>query len=233
MSTLPNYTPFYGGGQVANPANVILSSGAPNSSLLSENRVGTVAVDNANANVYALASKSGGVDTWFLLGGNSAGLNGLAADSGSASPSGNSINLFGTANQIDTSGSGSTITFALDSSLIAPGSITATTSIASALGDITAYNGNVVLSTVGNKLQIQANSTQGSVGTFTLGGGATTIVPNSAVTASSLIYLQVGALGTVTVPSALAVISQIAATSFTVKPSDASDTSVVSFLIIN
>lgn len=67
MTTLPNYTPYYGGGQVANPANVILTSGAPSSSLLSENRIGTLAIDNATGIQYILASKSGGVDTWDEL----------------------------------------------------------------------------------------------------------------------------------------------------------------------
>lgn len=67
MTTLPNYSPFYGGGQVANPANVIATSGAPNSAVLSENRVGTLAIDNATGIQYILASKSGGVDTWDEL----------------------------------------------------------------------------------------------------------------------------------------------------------------------
>lgn len=67
MTTLPNYTPFYGGGQVANPANVISTSGAPNSSILSENRVGTIAIDNSAGIQYILASKAGGIDTWDQL----------------------------------------------------------------------------------------------------------------------------------------------------------------------
>lgn len=64
MTTLPNYTPFYGGGQVSNPANVILTSGAPSSSVLTENRIGTLAIDNSAGVQYILASKSGGIDTW-------------------------------------------------------------------------------------------------------------------------------------------------------------------------
>ena len=73
MTTLPNYTPSYGGGQVNNPANVIPTSGTPNETVLTENRVGTLAVDNANATVYALSSKSGGVDTWTTIGSSTSG----------------------------------------------------------------------------------------------------------------------------------------------------------------
>lgn len=113
MTTLPNYSPFYGGGQVANPSNVILTSGAPSGSVLTENRVGTLAVDNANNNIYGLTSKSGGVDTWSLLGGTTAGLNGLAADTGTATPSSNSITIAGTSAQVHTAGSGHTITVSL------------------------------------------------------------------------------------------------------------------------
>ena len=109
MPTLPTpITPYYGGGQVQNPANVIATVGAP-STKLTEDKVGTLAVDNAAANIYGLASKSGGVDTWFLLGGSGAGLNGLAADSGSATPSGNSITISGGSTGLTTLGSGHTI----------------------------------------------------------------------------------------------------------------------------
>lgn len=66
MPTLsPKVTPYYGGGQVPNPANVIQTSGAPSSK--SEQDLGTIAVDNALGNIYMLASKIGG-STWDLIG---------------------------------------------------------------------------------------------------------------------------------------------------------------------
>lgn len=71
MPTLPTpMTPYYGGGQVQNPANVIPTVGEP-SNKLTEDKVGTLAVDNAAATIYGLASKSGGVDTWVEMGSSS------------------------------------------------------------------------------------------------------------------------------------------------------------------
>lgn len=66
MSSLPRNTPFYGGGQVPNPANVIQISGSP-PSVLTEDNLGTLAVDNSTASVFILASKSGGSDTWVQV----------------------------------------------------------------------------------------------------------------------------------------------------------------------
>lgn len=110
MPTLsPQTTPYYGGGQVVNPANVIKTSGAP-STKLTEDGLGTIAVDNANANAYILTSKSGGVDTWYLMGGASSGLTGLEADdAGTATPSGGVITVSGSSTGLTTTGSGSTI----------------------------------------------------------------------------------------------------------------------------
>ena len=71
MSTLPQYTPYYGGGQVGNPSNVIRTSGPP-STKLTEDRIGTMAIDNAAGQGYILVSKSGGNNTWAQISGISA-----------------------------------------------------------------------------------------------------------------------------------------------------------------
>lgn len=114
------------------------------------------------------------------------------------------------------------------------GSLTTTTTLTATLGNITATNGNLAMGTAGNKLIIPATSNATcSAGTFVLGGGATTVVDNSAVTANSIIILTTQALGTVSVASTLAVTSTIASTSFTVTPSQETDTSTVAYLIIN
>lgn len=114
------------------------------------------------------------------------------------------------------------------------GALTATTTLTATLGNITATNGNLSLATDGNKLLIAATSSATcSAGTFALSGAATTVISNSAITASSLILLTTQALGTVVVASTLAVTSKIAATSFTVTPSQATDTSTVAYIIIN
>lgn len=110
MPTLsPQVTPYYGGGQVVNPANVIPTSGAP-SNKLTEDKIGTIAVDNAAGNIYGLASKSGGVDTWVLLGGSSGAIS----------------NVVGTANQITVNVASNVATISLPSAITVPGSLTMT-----------------------------------------------------------------------------------------------------------
>lgn len=67
MPTLSTQTtPYYGGGQVVNPANVIQTSGAPSANLV-EQGLGTLAVDNAASTVYCLTSKTGGTAHWSAL----------------------------------------------------------------------------------------------------------------------------------------------------------------------
>lgn len=59
-------TPYYGGGQVSNPANVIQTSGAPSSA--NKQPIGTIAVDNGNAVAYINVSLSGGTANWQQIG---------------------------------------------------------------------------------------------------------------------------------------------------------------------
>lgn len=108
MTTLPNYTPFYGGGQVQNPANVLSTVGAP-SNKLTEDRLGTIKIDNAGAAGYMLVSKSGGVDTWAFIAGSGTGVTSIAADSGTATPALGVITLSGGSTGLTTSASGSTV----------------------------------------------------------------------------------------------------------------------------
>ena len=113
--------------------------------------------------------------------------------------------------------------------------VTAGTGVTATTGNITATNGNLVMSHVGNKLVIPASaSATCSAGTFTLSGAATTVVACSAVNAggTSLIFFQPVTLGTVAVASTFTY-TQIGSTSFTVTPSASTDTSVVAYLIIN
>ncbi len=89
--------------------------------------------------------------------------------------------------------------------------------------------GQLVLSTIGKGISI-AEGTNAKMGVATLVTG-TKVVATTAVTANSRIFLTCQSLGTVTVPSALAVSARTAATSFTILASDSSDTSVVAWLI--
>ena len=250
MPTLsPPTTPYYGGGQVTNPANVIPTSGPP-SALAIHNAVGTIAVDNTNAIIYGLASVSGGVATWAILGGSASAVATLSGDTGTATPSGGNIKISGTANQVTTAASGATVTLCLPSAITAPGSLVTTTSLASTTtmtagtgltattGNITATAGNLI-STAGNlqlngatnSVKINASApTTSAVGLVTLSGSATTTLTSSAITANSIILFSLKTLGTLT---ASAITYTTTGGSATITPAGSTDTSVYGYMIIN
>ena len=92
MTTLGVTVPFYGGGQVANPANVIYPDTTPSSNL--KVRLGTIAIQGGSA--YMAVAATGGSTTWAPIGGGSSEvstINGL-------SPVGGNIIIAGTANQV-------------------------------------------------------------------------------------------------------------------------------------
>lgn len=248
MPTLsPQVTPYYGGGQVPNPANVLQSTAAP-SSAFTEDKLGTLLVDYNNGNIYGLAQKANGQDTWVLLGGSSGAVS--------------AVN--GTANQITANTAGNVVTLSLPSAITTPGSLTTTTSlsatttitagtgitattgnisatagavnagtsITATLGNITATNGNLVLSTAGNKISI-ATGANASVGTSVAMTAGTVTVSTTAVTASSKIFLTAntpgGTPGILSAPTA----SIVAGTSFVINSSSNTDTSTVNWWIVN
>lgn len=139
------------------------------------------------------------------------------------------------------------VVLSIPSAFIAPGSITATTSLTATLGNITATNGNIVRGTAGNKDVYTSVATDGtaganSAGTATLTGGAITI-NTTAVTASSIIRLYrqgIGATGAAAL-GILTTANVVAATSFDIRAVQAadatalqaSDVSVVAWEIVN
>jgi len=228
MTTLPNYTPYYGGGQVANPANVLQLLEAPSDAVLSENRLGTIGILNSSGAIYMLSSKSGGLDTWKLLstsggaGSFTTLTNTLAYTLGTAQAANNStIGSGQTSGTIVIGGSAATGAITLGSSsgtqivnvgtgsganavnicsggsgivsignatgnTSVTGSLTASTSLTATLGNITATNGNLSLSTIGNHLEI-AGGTLGFVGSGNLTNGVL-VVNNTNIAAGDLIY---------------------------------------------
>lgn len=214
---------------------------------------GTLWLNTANSTAFMWP----GSGSWISLGSGTTGaIVTLTGGSGGAlSPTAGNMNILGTANQITSTGSGSTITFSLPAAITAPGSLTTTTTLASGttivagtsitatttvtatLGNITATNGNIVRGTAGNKdvyTSVGSNATAGanSAGTVALIGG-TIVVATTAVTASSLIRLTCQALGTVTVPSGLCVSAKSAGVSFTILASQATDTSTIFWEVVN
>lgn len=231
MPTLsPQTTPYYGGGQVKNPADVLQMTSAPSTADIAHN-IGTLAVNTANGNMYGLVGKAGGTATWAILGGATGAVATLTGSTGTATPSGGNIQIAGTANQVTTAASGATVTLSLPNAITAPGSITATTTITATLGNITATNGNLSLATAGNKIAI-ATGANASIGTATLVGGTVT-VSTTAVTASSLIFVSRntagGTPGNLNAPTA----SIVAGTSFVINSSSGTDTSTVNWWIVN
>lgn len=108
---------------VSNRAPTTLDIGYP---------LGQAWVNESTGIEYHLTKIAAGSATWNVAAAVGGDLNTLTGDAGGAiSATANNINLLGTANQIATTGAGSTITYSLPSAVTAPGSITSTTSITS------------------------------------------------------------------------------------------------------
>lgn len=168
-----------------------------------------------SGNLYYQAGNSAGLPNWVLI-----------SDS-----SGSIVGVNGTANQITATNVAGTVTLSIPATFIAPGSITATTTLTATLGNITATNGNLVLSTAGNKLVINAATpTASSVGTTAaMTTGAVTITSSAITAASKIIYSRRtagGGLGQIA-------ISAQAGGSATLTSDDNTETSTFDYLIIN
>lgn len=174
-----------------------------------------------NGNLYVLAGFVNGAPQWNLIAGGS----------------GSIVDVDGTTNQVNVSNVGGVATVSLPTALVAPGSVTATTSLTATLGNITATNGNLVLTAAGNKVVHTSMGTTSAAGANSAGTVAlvagTVVVSTTAVTANSQIHLTCQALGTVTAPSALAVTAKSAGTSFTILASQNTDTSTIFWEIVN
>lgn len=99
------------------------------------------------------------------------------------------------------------------------------------LADLTTDGGTVAALDVTGAVRLTEGSNK-RMGVATLVGG-TVVVATTAVAATSRIQLTAQSLGTITVPAALAVSARTAATSFTILSADATDTSVVAWLILD
>lgn len=141
--------------------------------------------------------------------------------------------------------------------LLSEGDLTLTDgNIAVTLGDVTLSQGNLGL-TLGNltladgdlSLEGDLNITKdggkilavaasvaaagdSAFGSVALVGGTAT-VDTTAITADSLVFVSVQALGTVGVAQAIGVTARVAGTSFTLTSADGTDTSTVAWMIVN
>jgi hypothetical protein len=166
-------------------------------------------------------------DTWIALGSGTTGaiVTLTGGTGGALSPTAGNMNILGTANQITSTGSGSTITFSLPAAITAPGSLTTTTTLAAtttvtAGTGITATTGNIVAS-AGNISATLGSITAGTTLTATLGNITATngnLVLNTA--GNKMVYTSVAttttaganSAGTVTLVGGTATVSTTAVT---------------------
>jgi hypothetical protein len=237
MTTLGVTVPYYGGRQSENPSTVFQLTTVPSPNIRA--KPGDIAVNTSTGTIYGAATVAAGNQvTWAVLGGST----GAVATINSLSPVGGNIVLAGTANQITATSAGHTVTFSLPSAITTPGSLLATTSLAATtsvtagttltatLGNIIATNGNLVLSTLGNKLVIPAG-TNGSVGvTAAMSGSPGSIsVASTAITTSSVILFSRATTGGT--PGNVSISAQSTG-NFTLL-STGNETSTFNYLIIN
>ncbi|HEY8780138.1 MAG TPA: hypothetical protein VIM16_00850 [Mucilaginibacter sp.] len=101
--------------------------------------------------------------------------------------------------------------------------------VAASTGNTTVA-GDVNINAVGKGLYIK-EGTNATMGVTTLVLGIST-VSTTKVTTVSRIFLSVESIGTVTIPTAVAVTGRLNGTSFTITSANATDTSVISWLIV-
>lgn len=201
-------------------------------------------VNKSTPSVWQLGSKSSGSATWVLMGSGSAGaVNSLTGDSGGAiTPVAGNLDLLGTANQIETTGTAGTITFSLPSAITAPGSLTTTTTLAggttvTAGTDLISTAGNLLLQGAGKQIRIEGGAATDFIGSATLVAGTVTIANTNIAAADVILVTREG----INASTALGVFNTAItpATSFTItalNPTDgttqANDVSTVKYVII-
>jgi hypothetical protein len=97
-------------------------------------------------------------------------------------------------------------------------------------GTFSVFGGQLSLGTAGVGIAVK-EGTNATMGTVTLVTGSATI-NTSKVTANSRIFLTVQSLGTVTSPKPICVFARTPGTSFQIASSDATDTSVIAWWIV-
>jgi len=117
----------YQGNRAPNPANTIVAQRAPTVNDLNHD-IGTNWINEVGQDSYVLVAISGGQAVWNATGSGETGISTIHTDSGDVSPSGNAITIAGGTN-LNTSGSGSTVTVNLDATISGITSITGTTAL--------------------------------------------------------------------------------------------------------
>lgn len=164
-------------------------------------------LDSVTQIYYILANVSGGTATWVAQNAAAGSVLTVTGDAGGAqAPVLGDIQVIGDGVNLSTSGAAGVITV----------SETATPTFTSV--------------TTG-ALSVTTGGAADTAGVATLVAGTTTVA-TTAVTASSLIFVTVKALGTVLAPQALMIENVVVGTSFDITSADATDTSDVSWFLV-
>lgn len=121
---------------------------------------------------WFLGRVSGGTATWNLAGaGGTGAVVSITGNSGGAEvpDGGGNFNILGTANQLSVAGTANTETISLSSTLVAPGSITTTTSLS--VGTTLTSAGATTLATTGASVNTFGNTTGATSVTISVGTG--------------------------------------------------------------
>jgi len=185
-----------------------------------------------NGTVYCFTGATNGQAVWTILGGGSSDVNTI----NSLSPTAGNIDIVGTTNRVNVSSTGSTVTLTLPNTVSGLTGVSANT-LTAASGNITATNGNLVLSTNGNKLVIPFGANC-SLSSDTLVNGVKAVT-NTAVSANSKIFISRDGLNASTAIGEL-IVSAIVAGGFTITSvrhntlaTETGDQSTFNYLIIN
>lgn len=201
-------------------------------------------VNKSTPSLWYLGSKASGSATWIAAGsGTAGGVVTLTGDSGGAiSPVAGNLDILGTANQVETTGTAGTITLSLPSAITAPGSLTTTTTLAggttvTAGTDLISTAGNLLLQGAGKQIRMEGGAATDFIGSATLVAGTVTIANTNIAAADVILVTREG----INASTALGVLDTAItpATSFTItalNPTDgttqANDVSTVKYVII-
>lgn len=191
--------------------------------------LGQTWINKSTGSCFTLSSitQSNGVNTasWTTTGGDTVSISTINNNA----PVDGNYTLSGTASQITATDTAGTTTFSIPAAFVAPGSIEATTTLTATLGAITATNGNLVLSTSGNKIVI-ATGANASVGTSdAMTAGAVTVSTTASSATAKVFYSRATTGGT---PGDVSITAQDG-TGFTLTSTSGTETSTFNWWIIN
>lgn len=155
---------------------------------------------------------------------------GLTATTGNIAASSGNVSASAAVSAGTTVTAGTGITATTGNISASAGAVNAATSMTATLGNITATNGNVVMNTAGNGIQVKTGA-NARIGLGAVLSGGTLAVANTSVTANTVIIPVVTTLGTVAAAQALHV-TKNAGVGFTVTSADVTDTSTFDWYMI-